>query len=567
MYTQEPVQDGERAVTVRRVGGTQIIGALFHTPPGAHPDSTAIEALGEIMTIAPAGRLYQALVETKKAASVDNWQLPQHDPADIVFWVQLPPTDSLDAARAALLETLYAIKTKPITEDELARVRTKALKAFDDTINDPDQFATSISETIAEGDWRLLFLQRDRWRSLKAADVQRVALSYLKPTNLTLGQFIPDDKPDRAPVIAKVDVPAMVADYKGDPPVAAGEVFDPSPSNLEARTQRLALANGMKLVLLPKKTRGETVQFRLTLGVGDTDSLRGSATTSAISAAMLKRGTAKRDRQAFEDELDKYKAKLNFGGSGDRVVVQGETVRANLPAVLALMAEALREPAFAPTEFDKLKREWLASIAQSRTDPGPVAARALARHDNPYPPDDVRYVPSFDEDAARIEAATLDAVKAFHRRFYGASHAQLAIVGDFDVDAARAQLTQTLGGWSSATQYARVPQPYRPTTRAALMLETPDKANAFLRGMYAVPMNDASADFPALLVANELLGSGDISRLFNRIREKEGLSYGVGSVLSPSVIDENSRFIFYAIFAPNVLPKVRTRSPKRSAAR
>ena len=115
-----------------------------------------------------------------------------------------------------------------------------------------------------------------------------------------------------------------------------------------------------------------------------------------------------------------------------------------------------------------------------------------------------------------------------------------------------------MGGWSSATQYARVPQPYRPTTGAALMLETPDKANAFLRGMYAVPMNDASADFPALLVANELLGSGDISRLFNRIREKEGLSYGVGSVLSPSVIDENSKFIFYAIFAPNVLPKVRT---------
>ncbi len=557
-YTEEPVQDGERTVIVRRAGGTQFLGALFHTPPGAHPDSTAVEALGEIMTIAPAGRLYQALVEAKKATAVQNWQLAQHDPGSLIFWVQVPLGDALEAARTTLLDTLWAIKGKPFADDEVARVRTKALKDFDDTINDPDQFATAISEAIAQGDWRLLFLQRDRWRTLTAADVQRVALAYLKPANLTLGMFIPDSAPDRAAIAAKVDVPAMVAGYKGDPPVAAGETFDPSPTNLEARTQRHTLANGMKLALLTKKTRGETVQFQLMLGVGDADSLRGSSPASGLAAAMLKRGTAKRDRQAFEDALDKFKAKLEFGGGGGTVLAQGETVRANLPAVLALLAEALQEPAFAPAEFEKLKRERLASLAQSRAEPGPVAARALARYDNPYAPDDVRYAPTFDEEAKRLESASLDAVKAFHKRFYGASHAQFAIVGDFDVDAARAQAAQALGRWTSTAQYARVPQPYRPPKPAALMFETPDKANAFLRGGYAIPMNDSAVDFPAMLVANELLGNGDISRLFNRIREKEGMSYSVGSVLVPSATDENSRFIFYAIFAPTALPKIRT---------
>jgi zinc protease len=556
-YTEEPVQDGERTVIVRRASGTQFLGALFHTPPGAHADSTALEAFGEIMAITPAGRLYQALVETKKATSVQSWQLAQHDPGSLIFWAQVPTADSLDTARTTLLDTLWAVKTKPVTDDELARVRTKALKDFDDIVNDPDQFATTISEAIAQGDWRLMFLQRDRWRALTAADVQRVALAYVKPSNLTLGMFIPESAPDRAPIVAKVDVPAMVTGYKGDPPIAAGETFDPSPANLEARTQRHTLASGMKLVLLSKKTRGETVHFQLMLGVGNAETLRGTSPAGGLAAAMLKRGTTKRDRQAFEDALDKYKAKLEFGGGAGTVVAQGETVRANLPAVLALLTEALQEPAFVPSEFEKLQRERLTSLAQSRVEPGPVAGRALARHDNPYPSDDVRYAPTFDEEAKRLEGATLDAVKAFHKRFYGAANAQLAIVGDFDADAARAQVAQLLGGWSSSAAYARVPQPYRPTKPVALQFETPDKANAYLRGSHAFPANDSAADFPALMVAGELLGNGDISRLFNRIRERDGLSYSVGSVLAPSAIDENSRFIFYAIFAPAALPKIR----------
>jgi zinc protease len=558
LYTKEPVQDGERSVTVRRVGSTQFVGALYRTLPGAHPDATAISALGEVMTVEPAGRLYQALVETRKASAVEAWTFDLHDPGLMIFWVQVPLADSIDAAKSALLATIEEVKAKPIAEAEVDRIRVKALKDFDDMLNDPTRLGVALSESVALGDWRLFFLQRDRWRALTAADVQRVALEYLKPANLTLGQYVPDARPDRAPDVAPVDVAAAVKDYRGDAQVTAGETFDPTPANLEARTLRFALPNGMKVALLPKKTRGETVQFQLRLRYGDEKSLFGTAPAGSLAAAMLERGTAKRDRQAYEDALDKLRAKVSIGGGETATTATGETVRAHVVDVLRLVAEALREPAFPANEFEKLKRERLARLEQQRTDPQAIAGRAIARHDNPYPKGDVRYAPTFDEDLAALDAASLDGARAFHRRFVGGANGELAIVGDFDPVAMRALATELFGGWASPSPYARVPDPYRPTTPTALRLETPDKANAMLLGTLALPMNDESADYAALLVANQILGASPDARVPDRVREREGLSYSAGTAFRPALIDENSHLLAYAIFAPQNLERVRT---------
>jgi zinc protease len=556
LYTVEPVQDGERTVVVRRVAGTQWIGALFHLPQGANADATALEALAEIMTVEPAGRLYKALVEGGKASKVENWTFEQHDPGFVIFWVQVPPGQSVDAARDTMLATLYDVAAHPITAGELDRVRIKAQKDFDDTINDPQQMAVALADSIAQGDWRLFFIHRDRWRKLTAADVTRVATEWLKPSNLTVGLFLPESKPDRAPATAAVDVAALVRNYKGDPPIAAGEAFDPTPANLEARTERLQLPNGMKVALLPKKTRGETVQVEIRLDMGDAASLRNSSPASSLTAAMLERGTTRHDRQAFEDALDRLRAKLDIGGSGATVTASATTVRASVPDVLRLAAEALREPAFAPSEFEQLKRERLTALEQSRTDPTALARRAAARAGNPYPPDDVRYTPTLDEEIARVKAADLAAIKAFHAKFYGASHAALAIVGDFDAAAVKPLVRELFGSFQAAAPYTRVPQPYYPTAAAPVTFDTPDKANAAMFGRLSMRLNDQSADYAALLVANRVLGGDSDSRIFQRIRVREGLSYAVGTAVQPASIDDNSTLALYAIFAPQNLAKV-----------
>jgi zinc protease len=550
LYTEEPVQDGERVVTIRRVGDQQLLGIGYHTVPGAHPDYVAVDALAEIMTIAPAGRLYKALVETRKASGVSNFAASLHDPGFVAFFAQVPLADSIDAARDAALASLEGVAREPITPAEVERVKARALKSIDESLADPTRFGIGLSESIAAGDWRLFFLQRDRVRALTAADVQRVALAYLKPANRAIAMYLPDAKPDRAPKAADVDVVAMLKDYKGDPSVAEGEAFAATPANLDARTQRFTLPNGMKVALLPKKTRGHTVKIALQIDQGDERSLFGTAPRGALMAGMLARGTASKSRQEIEDTLDRLRAKVSFAGTQTRTSATAETVNAELPGTLALIAEMLREPSFPAAEYAKLQREQVTALESSRKDPESVARRAVKRYGNPYPAGDVRYAPSADEEIALVRTTTVDDVKRFHAQFVGGSASEIAIVGDFDPDTARRTLAQAFGDWRSATPYARVPEPLVAKAPTTITLETPDKANATVFGDLALAINDESGDYGATVVASAILGELTGSRLWKRIREREGLSYGVYSYVGWSSFEPNSTLFVQAIYAP-----------------
>jgi zinc protease len=557
LHTVEPVQDGEREITLRRVGDTQWLSALYHTVPAASPEAVAIEAAVGVMTLTPGGRLYKSLVETKKAAAVDDFVFNGHDPGFAMFLVQVPGQDPIGSARETMLATIQGVSAQPITDAELERVRAKRLKEIDATISDPQRLGVALSEAIAEGDWRLFFIRRDRWRTVTTADVNRVATAYFKSANLTLGQFIPDKKPDRAPTPPSVDVAALVKDYKGDPPLAAGEVFDATPANLEARTQRLTLSNGARVALLPKKTRGETVRFSLRVNYGDAQSIFGKAGEAKLTAEMLSRGTAKHSRQEIEDTLDLLHATLDVDGSGTQTTAEGRSVRKHLPATLDLIAEVLRQPSFPASELETLKREKIAELEQGRSEPGSIAIRALGRYGNPYKRGDDRYVPTLDEEIDELDTPNVAALKAFYAGFYGGSATEIAIVGDFDSAAIRTQLETLFGDWTSPRPYARVPDPLVPRDAAQIQIETPDKANAYSRGGSWLALNDRDPDYPALLLANYMIGGSSTSRLWARIRQKEGLSYGVGAWLSVSSFEPNTTFYISATFAPEVEGRLR----------
>jgi zinc protease len=557
LYTDEPVQDGSREVTLRRVGNTQWLSAMYHTVPGAHPDAVAISAAVDAMTVSPGGRLYKALVEAKKAAAVDDFVYTGHDPGFAMFLAQVPENESLDIARTTMLRTIEDAANQPFSPSEVDRVRAKALKAIDDTINDPQRLGIALSGSIATGDWRLFFLQRDRWRALTPADVDRVARDYFKPANRTVGEFVPDARPDRSPTPPTVDIAAMVTGYKGDPAIAAGETFDATPANLDARAERYTLADGMKVALLPKKTRGGTVHFYLSMHYGDEASIKGREGEARLTGSMLMRGTSQHDRQQIADTLDRLRASLSIGGAQTRLSARGQTLRPNLAPTLDLLAEVLQHPSFPAAELETLKRAQTAGVEQERSDPRAIAVRALARYDNPYPKGDDRYMPTVDEEIAEITAPGIERLQDFHRSFYGASAAEISVVGDFDVAAVKAQLQRLFGGWTSPSRYARVPDPLVTKRAAAMPIETPDKANAFLIGQTAFALSDTDPDYPALTLANYILGGSTNSRLWNRIRQKEGLSYGISSSMHASSWEPNTAISISAIFAPENLERLR----------
>jgi zinc protease len=273
---------------------------------------------------------------------------------------------------------------------------------------------------------------------------------------------------------------------------------------------------------------------------------------------MLLRGTAKHSRQEIEDALDRLRAKLSINGGATGATAHGETVRAQLADTLRLLSEVLREPSFPAAEFDQLKRARLAAIDERRTDPGDVAERTLERYDNPYPAGDVRYAPTVDEEIKQIEAVRLDAAKEFHARFVGGAHAELALVGDFDPEATRALIAELFGSWQSGAPFTRVPDPLVAKRPKEIEVQTPDKANAVLAGELALPLNDTSPDYAAFQVANYILGGSTSSRLWNRIRQQEGISYSVYTYLQPNSFEENTPLVLDAIFAPENMQRLRT---------
>jgi len=545
-YTVEPPQDGERSVILRRVGDVQLAHAMYHMPPGSHPDFAAVDILGQILVAQPSGRLHKALVETGKAAAIFGAERQTREPGSSYFGAAVRKDAPMDPARDALLAEVEGFAAKPVTDEEVERARTKLKGDVEQLLTNSRSVALTLSEFAAIGDWRLLYLYRDQLDKVTREDVQRVATAYLKPANRTLGLFYPADKPERVAVPAAPDVTALLKGFAGPSEVAAGEVFDPTPQNIEARIIRRTLPSGMKLTLLPKKTRGGTVIAQLGLRWGDEALKANRSSACSVASAMLSRGTLKHTRAELKDALDRLRAATAVSTEGASI----ETVRANLPEALAIVAEMLREPSFPESEFEQVRQQALTSIDTQRTDPQSLASLTIARELNPYPPEHWNYTPTLDERAARLKSVTLEDARRCHRELVGASHSDLVVVGDFDPDEMTKLAERLFGDWKNPTPYRRIPWKHFDVQATDRTIETPDKANAVFRAGLNLKLRDDHPDFAALVLGNYLLGGSSDARLARRVREKEGLSYSVGSWLNVGAQDEAGDFGVYAIYAP-----------------
>jgi zinc protease len=558
-YTLDPVQDGERSITLRRKGGVPLIYAGYHIPPAAHPDFAAAELLGLILGDTPAGRLHQRLTEKQLAASTFAFTAALAEPGFAIFGAQLGAGQHTDAVRDELLRTLESVAKEPITPEELKRAQATWLKGWEQSFSDPQAVGIAMSETVAQGDWRLFFLQRDRVRDAQLADVQRVAQERLLQSNRTVGIYLPSDTVTRAPEPARVDVAREMQSFKPQAAAAATQAFDASPDNLN-RASELWQVAGVRAAFLPKSTRGGAVAAQLTLRYGDEKSLFGQGEAPDFLAAMLDKGTRTLSRQQFQDRLNELKTELSVSGGTGQVTVTLNSRREHLAAAMTLVAHMLREPLLAQASLDEIKRQALASIESQRKEPGPALQNAMARHGNAYPRGDVRYAATFDEMAEDTQAVTLEKVKTFHQRFYGGNQIELSAVGDVDVPALKAALTQAWGGeasaWKSNIEPKRVADPWVAVPPTQLRVNTPDKQNATMRVSLRLPVAESDADYAALMMANYLVGNGGNSRLWKRIRETDGLSYDVRSQINWNQHEPHSLWTASAIFAPSARAKV-----------
>jgi len=555
-YTEEPAQDGDRSVTLRRVGKVPVVGLLYHIPAASDEDHPACEILSMVLGASPSGRLYKSLVEKKKASSIELDATSWFDPGALELGANLLDKVSPEEVRDIMIAECEKFSDRPATKEEVVRAVRKYLAIREQRLTKSKTTSIELSEWVGAGDWRLLFIHRDRVAKVTPEDVTRVAAKYLRQSNRTLGMFIPTTESQRTPIPSTPDITKLVKDFKGGKAVSEGEVFDPTPENIEKRVTRLTLPNGVKVALFPKKTRGNTVTGTMTLRFGNEQTLLGQSTPVAFLGSLMTKGTKKFNRQEIQDELDILKSKLNVGSGLGSLSVGWESKRDTHADLLKLMQEILREPTFPESELEILKQNRKQAIEKAMVDPQGLAFNTLTRKINPHPATSIHYIPTYQESLDRVAKVKRDDVVKIYTEQVGATVGEIAIVGDFDPDATVKQFEAIFAGWKSNVPYKRIADVLVPVKGEKESLNLPDKENAVYGAALRFAMNDTDENYAPMEIGNYVLGSGFTSRLMDRLRQKEGWSYGCGSQLSVGSQDKVSQFLVYAFCNPDVIDKL-----------
>lgn len=554
-YTVEPAQDGERTVVVRRVGGQPILLANYHVPAITHPDTAALIVYGLLMSLQPSGQLYKQLVEPKLAVAAGIAGVGGVDPFVTSAYAVLPPDGDVAKVEALLLDLAEGRGAQPFEESELARVRDIAVNSYRQQMKNPEALIQQISGLIAAGDWRLLFQLMEDIPKVTLADVERVRSAYFKPANRTLGRYLPASSVERVEIPPAPPLVQRLAELKAPPKVEEGEQLDPVPAVLEARMSRVALPSGIALHTLRKQTRGNTVVLQMQLRWGERDATFARNGTGLVGQ-LMDEGSASYTRQQLQDALIKLRANLSISSYDQGATIFLSAERDTLIPALRVAADALRRPRFPQDAFDREIKAAIAGIEASRQEPGVLRQEATRGHYNRARgvslghPD---YVMGVDERIANLKATTLQDIQRFHADYWSANDAQVSVVGALP-DGLAAEVDKLFGDWKkpAAPKFVRhVPQHVAiPPARFDAIAR--DKANAIGRLHETLPLNVEDADYPALELAVHIFGGGGLeSRLSERVRQKEGLTYGIGASLSAGYWGNAGSFAIQASFAPD----------------
>ncbi|WP_306354094.1 M16 family metallopeptidase [Flavobacterium sp. '19STA2R22 D10 B1'] len=559
-YTVEPAQDGERFVELKRSGDLQIIGAAYHTASYADKDYPVIDALSEILTSDPSGYLYKALVETQKASGLYAYQPQVRDASYIYFNVNVPKDKNLDEAKKIFLSELDKIGTRKYTDQDVLRAKSKILKSIDATKNNTIGLSIALTEIIGSGDYRLFFLYRDAIEKLSLEDINRVAKKYFMPNNRTLGVFIPEKDQERvkSAEISDAEIAKLTQDYKGKKEEVETATFEASIPNIKKNLTENTLGNGFKFAILKKPVKGKKVIASFRFPVANLSALSGKSDIATMMAAMLKAGTKTMTKEQIQDKLDQMKTNINFGFSGQSLYVNVTTYQEYLQPTFDLLKQLLTDSTFPENELTKAITEQKTTIESSKNDPQSVVFTQVVRKTTDYPKDHIFYTASPDEALASLNTIKRKQLVDFYQSYLGANNGIGTVIGDLNVTDINLVISNTFGNWTSKTKYEKVMPRFYASTKINEKVITPDKENAAVCGIATFKMKSDDPDYPAFMMANEMLGSGGFmtSRIPTRLREKEGISYGAGSYLTVARDNDVSRLGLYAFFNPTMVDKV-----------
>ncbi|HEY9103408.1 pitrilysin family protein [Chitinimonas sp.] len=553
----EPVQDGQRIVELRRPGDAEHVRVAYRIPGCDHPDTLALRNLAALLSNTRNGRLQSALVETKQAVSQSASVQCMEQDGLFVAAATVPKGGDMAKLERALIDQLEGLDKAPFQASAFEMVQLGTANAVKQMRNKIGTLANLATQLANHTDWRYALYNLDRAETISLAEVNQVGPRYFKASARIVGRFLPTAEADRAEIPVVPDTAALVRDYQRTA-MESGEVIEPTAAAVEARTVRGQLANGLKYALLAKKTKGNEIQGLFRVRFGSPEERRLNRMPGDFAGDLLNKGTEKLDKLALENAFNRLDAAANFNSSSGGVQINFKARHDQIADAVALFSEVVRHPRFDGVEFDLLKRRWLDSLGRDKApEPELFANSRLTQHfDMGLPADSVLRSLTRRERFALVSATTLDMARRFHGEYYGGSEGEIVLVGDFDVAAVQKALEQGFGNWPAKKPYVKAQDPYREIAPVRFVTETPDTKNAIYQAQAYLPLAYSFHDDMVLTMANQLLGRGPQSRLWQRVREKDGLTYGIGSSLSFDRDDEYATWSISATFAPENRAKI-----------
>ena len=296
----------------------------------------------------------------------------------------------------------------------------------------------------------------------------------------------------------------------------------------------------------------DVVTINGSLPAGDAFADPANPDVATLAGMMLDKGTTTADKFSIAQQLESVGASIGFGVGTQTLTVTAKCLSKDAPAILRLIVEQLRSPALPSEELVKAKKQLAGALQHSLedTDARAADAFALAVYPSGHPN---RPVPAAQMLAA-VERVTIDDVRAFHRRFYGPAHMTLVIVGDIDTPKLQSELQHSLAGWSGGAAVAATNRVGARAAAADVPVAMADKSSVSIVIGQTSGLQYSDGDMLALRVGSAVLGSGFTSRLMSNVRDKQGLTYGIGSYLDNDTFVEGDWRI-YGSFAPNLLEK------------
>ena len=535
-YTTEPEQYGPRKIVVKKPGKVGIVTRAYKIPGKLHEDYPALEVLSDLLASGPSSILNKEYVDTRIALYARAGAKAFKSAGLFTIDLGIATGKTHESIDEKLKATIDSIKNLDFAQSDINRILSKK-EAQTVLYRDGSGIISSmLNEAIASGDWTGYVTDIEKLKKVTRADVKRVAQKYLDIDQSTTGYFIPVNPDPGQGGNSNGDTKGGKL-YFRDPGLAGtgAEITSPTKHDLnvvdgiDPEIKRKEVAD---IDVISLKTSAKNfVSVNASLSIGDYMQSGENELVPMLTAYMLNKGTQQKNKIEFSQALEKMGVSISASASDRNINFSFKCLKKDIPEVVSLLSEELRVPLFDKDEFTILKAQIKGNMSEQLNDPGRQARIRLLQ--TIYKTGHPNYARSTEENLELLDKATIEEVKAFHKKYFGAASFRMVVVGDVNEEEIYTALRNNFSGWQGGVEAhmseAGKDQVVNIKSQRNEQVFIPEKSSAeLLIGQYT-GLKEKDPDFIPFYLANSILGSGFSGRLMATVRDNEGLTYGIGS--------------------------------------